>query len=168
MRALGYFRADATARVNGQTKSLVDFENDFVTYCEFNLHQPVKVFGDLNAGSNEVYPQYAELIAYIEESGSNFLVAIPNSSHIGDDIESVARTFLELESAGAKVSCQDEEMPDPLQNALHVLGVAGVSRARSGKIRESMQEQAISLRTRSISVHTRASGCDCHAAMNRS
>ena len=143
MRALGYFRVDATARVNGQAKSPVDFENEFVTYCELNLHQPVKVFGDLNAGSNGVYPQYAELIAYIEESGSNFLVAIPDSSHIGSDIESVARTFLEIESAGAKVSCQDEEMPDPLQNALYVLGVSGVSRARSGKIRESMQEQAM-------------------------
>ena len=143
MRALGYFRVDATARVNGPAKSPVDFENDFVTYCELNLHQPVKVFGDLNVGSNRVYPQYAELISYIEESGSNFLVAIPDSSHIGSDIESVARTFLEIESAGAKVSCQDEEMPDPLQNALYVLGVSGVSRARSGKIRESMQEQAM-------------------------
>ena len=153
MRALGYFRVDAITQVEGQAKSLVDFENDFVTYCELNLHQPVKTFGDLNAGpscgeggvSGDYCQgsQYAELIAYIKESGSNFLVAIPDSSHIGGDIETVARAFLEIESAGAKVSCWDEDMPDPLQNALTVLGVSGVSRARSGKIRESMQEQAM-------------------------
>ena len=149
MRALGYFRIDAgtqglsNGEVEGQAKSLSDFESDFETYCELNLHQPVKTFGDLNAGGDRTYPQYGELIAYIRESGSNFLVAIPDSSHIGCDLETVARAFLEIENAGAKVSCQDEDMPDPLQNALSVLGVSGVSRARSGKIRESMQEQAM-------------------------
>ena len=143
MRALGYFRADAITQVEGQTKSLADFENEFVTYCEVNLHQPVETFGDLNAGGDGIYSKYTELIAYIKESGSNFLVAIPDSTHIGSDIETVARSFLEIESAGAKVSCQDVNLPDPLQNALSVLGISGVSRARSGKIRESMQEQAM-------------------------
>ncbi len=143
MRALGYFRVDAVSQVEEQAKSLADFENEFVTYCEINLHQLVKTFGDLNASGEGTYPLYTELIAYIKESGSNFLVAIPDSSHIGGDIETVARAFLEIEGAGAKVTCQDVNMPDPLQNAFFVLGVSGVSRARSGKIRESMQEQAM-------------------------
>ena len=143
MRALGYFRVDASTQVEGRAKTLADFESDFVTYCEVNQHQPVKAFGELNAGGDGDYPQYTELVAFIKESGSNFLVAIPDSSHIGGDIETVTRSFLEIENAGAKVSCQDENMPDPLQNALSVLGVSGVSRTRSGKIRESMQEQAM-------------------------
>lgn len=143
MRALGYFRVDAITQVEGEAKALVDFETDFETYCDLNLHQPVKTFGDLNAGGDGEYPQYTELIAYIKESGSNFLVAIPDSSHLGSDMETVVRMFLEIENAGAKVSCQDEDMPDPLQNALSVLGVSGVSRTRSAKIRESMQEQAM-------------------------
>ena len=143
MRAIGYFRADAGTQVEDHANTLVDFESDFETYCELNLHQPVKTFGDLDAGVDGTFPQYAELIAYIKESGSNFLVAIPDSSHLGGDIESVARAFLEIEAAGAKISCQDEDMPDPLQNAFSVLGVPGVSRTRSGKIRESMQEQAM-------------------------
>ena len=143
MRALGYFRVDASTQVEGRAKTVVDFESDFETYCVRNLHQPVKTFGDLNAGGAGTYPQYTELVAYIKDSGSNFLVAIPDSSHIGGDIESVTRAFLKIENAGAKVSCQDESMPDPLQNALSVLGVSGVSRTRSGKIRESMQEQAM-------------------------
>ena len=143
MRAIGYFRVDAGTQVEDHANTLVDFESDFETYCELNLHQPVKTFGDLDAGVDGTFPQYAELIAYIKDSGSNFLVAIPDSSHLGSDIESVARAFLEIEAAGAKISCQDEDMPDPLQNAFSVLGVPGVSRTRSGKIRESMQEQAM-------------------------
>ena len=130
-------------QVEGHTKTLVDFHNEFETYCELNLHQPVRTFGDLNAGGDGIYPQYAQLIDYITKSGSNFLVAVPDSSHLGSDIETVTRSFLEIENSGAKVSCQDEDMPDPLQNALSVLGISGVSRTRSGKIRESMQEQAM-------------------------
>ena len=143
MRALGYFRVDAISQVEGRARTLVDFHNEFETYCDLYLHQPVRTFGDLNAGGDGIYPQYVQLVDYIKESGSNFLVAIPDSSHLGSDIETVTRSFLEIENAGAKVSCQDEGMPDPLQNALSVLGISGVSRTRSGKIRESMQEQAM-------------------------
>ena len=143
MRALGYFRVDAISQVEGQIKTLVDFHEEFETYCDLYLHQPVKTFGDLDAGGDGIYPQYVQLVDYIKESGSNFLVAIPDSSHLGSDIETVTRSFLEIENAGAKVSCQDEDMPDPLQNALSVLGISGVSQTRSGKIRESMQEQAM-------------------------
>ena len=143
MRALGYFRANATTQVDGRIKTLDDFHNEFEIYCDLYLHQPVKTFGDLNAGDDGIYLQYVHLIDYIRESGSNFLVAVPDSSHLGSDIETVIRSFLEIENAGAKVSCQDEDMPDPLQNALSVLGISGVSRTRSGKIRASMQEQAM-------------------------
>lgn len=143
MRALGYFRANAATQVDGRIKTLDDFHNEFETYCDLYLHQPVKTFGDLNAGDDGIYPQYVQLIDYIRESGSNFLVAVPDSSHLGSDIETVTRSFLEIENAGAKVSCQNEDMPDPLQNALSVLGISGVSRTRSGRIRASMQEQAM-------------------------
>lgn len=143
MRALGYFRLDAISQVEGRVKTVADFNHEFETYCDLYLHQPVKTFGDLNAESDGIYPQYAELVEYIKQSGSNFLVTVPDSSHLGSDIETVTRSFLEIENAGAKVSCQDEDMPDPLQNALSMLGVTGISRTRSGKIRESMQEQAM-------------------------
>jgi len=143
VRALGYFRVDAITQVEDRTKTLDDFHNEFEIYCDLYLHQPVKTFGDLNAGDDGIYPQYVQLIDYIRESGSNFLVAVPDSSHLGSDIETVTRSFLEIENAGAKVSCQDEDMPDPLQNALSVLGISGVSRTRSGRIRASMQEQAM-------------------------
>ncbi len=143
MRALGYFRLDAYTQASDETKTLDDFERDFMEFCDLNLHQPVRCFGDLNASASMRYPQYDSMLKYIEESGSNFLVAIPDASHLGGDLEAVARRFLEVESAGAKVACQDEDMPDPLQNAFVVLGVTGVSRAKSGKIRRSMEDKAL-------------------------
>ena len=143
MRALGYFRADATAQAGDRSKNLVDFEYDFLKYCDLNVHQPVRTFGDLTADGDSGLLQYDALLSYIGESGSNFLVAIPDAGHLGNDLETVARRFLEIEKSGAKVACQDDDLPDPLQNAFSVLGVSGVSRVRSGKIRRSMEERAL-------------------------
>ena len=144
MRAIGYFRLDARSQPDGGArKSAAEFERDFARYCEANVHQRVRAFGDLNASGDGRYPQYDAMITLMRESESAFLVAIPDASHLGGCLESVARNFLRAESAGAKVVCQDENMPDPLQNAFAVLPVAGVSIAKSDKIRKSMQEKAI-------------------------
>ncbi len=143
MRAIGYFRADANTQKNGAAKSSIDFRDDFAEYCDLNLHQQIKTFGDLNASGNGRYPQYDQMIEFIKESRSNFLVVIPDSTHIGSDLESVARTLIFLENNGAKVICDDEDFPAPLQNAFHVLGVTGISKTRSAKIKESMQARAL-------------------------
>ena len=143
MRAIGYFRADAPTQTNGKSKSLEDFETDFQDYCDLNVHQPVKTFGDAEVSDDGKYVKYDEMLSYIRESSSDFLVAVPDAGHLGADLESVARTFLEVEDTGCKVSCQDDDLPDPLQNALRALGAPGVSKTRSGKIRESMQERAL-------------------------
>ena len=143
MRAIGYFRLGARAQPKKAPKSVAEFERDFARYCEANTHQRVRTFGDLNASGVGRYPQYDGMLKYIEESGFAFLVAIPDASHLGDDLETVARSFLRVEGAGAKVVCQDDDMPDPLQSAFTVLPAAGVSIAKSDKIRKSMQEKAI-------------------------
>ena len=143
MRALGYFRADAATQSEVVSKTSEDAEREFFEYCDLNLHQPVEFFGDLEPPDDVGYPGYSRLLSFISGSGSNFLVAVPDASHLGEDLESVARAFLEVEKAGAKVACQDQDLPDPLQSAFAVLGVAGVSRARSAKIRSSMQNKAI-------------------------
>ena len=143
MRAIGYFRADAPTQANGNAKRLEDFETDFLDYCDLNVHQPVKTFGDAEVSEDGAYAKYDEMLSYIRESGSDFLVAVPDAGHLGADLESVARTFLEVEDTGCKVACQDDDLPDPLQNALIALGVSGVSKTRSGKIRASMQAGAL-------------------------
>ena len=143
MRALGYFRLNATTQLEEVGKTSENFEEDFAEYCFLNLHQDIETFGDLGPLDDGRYAEYDRLLEYIRESGSNFLVAIPDASHLGSDIETVARSFLEVEASGAKVACQDENMPDPLQSALSILGVSDVSRERSSKIRQSMQSRAI-------------------------
>ncbi len=143
MRALGYFRADAPAVRTKENRTREDFESDFRAYCRLNMHQPVETYGDMSASSDGKYPEYERLLSYIRESGSEFLVAVPDATHLGNDLEAVSRAFLELESTGSKVACQDKEMPDPLQNALVELGTAGSSKSRSEKIRRSMQTRAL-------------------------
>ena len=144
MRALGYFRADAPTTSKDNGKSREEFESEFQDYCYINLHQPVEVFGDLSPADDGKYPEYERLVGYIRDSGSEFLVTVPDATHLGGDLEAVARAFLFLENMGSKVSCQDDDMPDPLQNALVTLGAPRASRERSEKIRMSMQNRALS------------------------
>ncbi len=143
MRALGYFRADAPTTTENGGKSRREFESEFQDYCYINMHQPLDIFGDLSASEGGEYPEYERLVGYIRESGSEFLVAVPDASHLGGDLEAVARAFLALEGMGSKVACQDDDMPDPLQNALVSLSAGGSSRTRGDKIRMSMQRRAL-------------------------
>ena len=144
MRALGYFRADAPTTAKEGSKSQQEFESEFHDYCYINMHQPVELFGDLEATDDSEQSAYERLLSYIRDSEMEFLVTVPDASHLGNDLEAVARVFLALESMGCKVACQDDDMPDPLQNALVALGPAGASRTRSEKIRMSMQNRALS------------------------
>ena len=137
MRAIGYFRSSADG------DSLQHMEEAFYEYCRLNLHQPVETFGDSNAHGPGRFPQYQRMLEYMRESGSNFLVVVPDASHLGHDLESVARSVVELEGMGAKVTCADEELPDPLQNAFQALGVKGVSRTRSDRIKQSLRARAL-------------------------
>ena len=143
MRALGYFRANAPTTSKDNGKSPQEFESEFQDYCYVNLHQPVEIFGDLSPSDDGKYPEYERLVGYIRDSGSEFLVTVPDATHLGGDLEAVARAFLSLENMGSKVTCQDDDMPDPLQNALVTLGAPGASRERSEKIRMSMQNRAL-------------------------
>ena len=143
MQAIGYFRTNAPPSQSEPVPSQFEFEEAFNEYCDLFFHQPVKTFGDLNASGSDAYPRYKDMVEYIGDSGTNYLIVIPNAGHIGADLESVARSFLELEGIGAKVTCDDEEYPDPLQNAFHILGVTGISKTRSAKIKESMQARAL-------------------------
>ena len=143
MRALGYFRADAPTTAKEGSKSQQEFESEFHDYCYINLHQPVELFGDLEAPDDREQSAYERLLGYIRDSEMEFLVTVPDASHLGNDLEAVARAFLDLENMGCKVACQDDDLPDPLQNALIALGPAGASRTRSEKIRMSMQSRAL-------------------------
>lgn len=138
MRAIGYFHID-----DGQDPSLDQFEAAFEDYCGLNLHQPVTTFASTVAHAGRDAAEYRRMIDYVRDSGGEFLVVVPTARHLGADLESVARAMVELEGAGLAAVCWDENFPDPLQNAFQTLGVKGVSRTRSRRIKESMSARAL-------------------------
>ena len=135
MLALGYYRLREPGLPAEQLQA------EFSEYCDLYLHQPIEVFADVT--DEPPYPEYARLLKYMEDSPSDFLVVVPGAEHLGVDLESVASSVLELEGAGAKVTCAEEDLPDPLQHALETIGVGNVSPERSERIRDSMRQLAI-------------------------
>ena len=110
MLAIGYFRS------LGPDETVEQLEQSFEQYCESYLHQAMRVFVEANEAPP--YAAYSGMIVHMAASRSDFLIVVPNSGHLGDDLESVVRSVLELEGARAKVVCSDEDLPDPFQNAL--------------------------------------------------
>lgn len=146
MRAIGYYRLS----VQGEQEQPLDeqIQSDFENYCERYMHQPVAAFvdaidADTQRRGGGRYAEYQNMLAYIRQSQSNFLVVAPDATHLGNTLEDVVRAVIEIESTGCKVTCDDDDLPDPLQNALESVGVAGVSKERSERIKESMRERAV-------------------------
>lgn len=148
MRAIGYYR------LTGSEENELNhrLNERFKDYCERFLHQPVAVYSDNQAndgngngiGSHGIeFPQYGRMMEHIVASKSNFLVVVPDTTHLGDELEQAIRTIIEIEATGCKVVCEDDDLPDPLQNALDSLGPSGVSKDRSERIKESMRKRAI-------------------------
>lgn len=84
------------------------------------------------------------MVAFMRDSGSHYLAVIPDARHLGGDLEAVARALIEIEGTGSSVVCMDPELPDPIQNAFQRLGIKGVSRTRSQRVKESMRRRAAS------------------------
>ena len=138
MRAIGYFRTD-----DAGGDSLADMQRAFEEYCELNMHQSFMAFESDGRDETHKDAVYRQMVEYMNNSRSEFLVVVPNARHLGSSLESVARSVIELDGLGAKIACFDEEFPDPLQNAFQTLGIKGVSRTRSQRIKESMRARAL-------------------------
>ncbi len=137
MRAIGYFRPKE------RTGYVEAFKEAFLDYCDLNVHQPVETFFDYINGGKDDSPSFRAMVEYMRRSTSGYLVVVPDATHLGSDLESVARAVVELEALGAKVTCDDDDMPDPLQNSFQKLAVKGVSRTRSSRIQTSMRRRAM-------------------------
>ena len=138
MRALGYFRTKSTddAEVN-------KIKNMFHDYCELNLHAPVKLFISNNKANLTKDPEYLNLLEYIRNENSEYLVVVRDAKDFGSDIEAVARIIAVFHKLKALVKCASEDYPDPIQNAFRVLRPKGVSLTRSVSIKNIMQTKAM-------------------------
>ena len=137
MRAIGYYRCP------GDAESLRLNNEAFEDYCDRNVHQPMVTFPQCENSESKNADGIQQVLSYVEDSGSSFLIVVPDAAHLGSDLEEVARSIVQLEASGCKVACADDDMPDPVQNAFDTLGVKGVSRKRSERIKESMRAKAL-------------------------
>ena len=138
MRAIAYFRlTDSTP------DALASMEHDFKRYCTYEMHQPYQVFFTEGPGVGASDAAFRRMVEFLESSGSSFLVTVPDASHLGGDLESIARSIVELDRLRAEVKCWDDEYPDPFQNTFNTEGIAGVSVTRSRKVREAMEARAL-------------------------
>ncbi|MBK50536.1 MAG: hypothetical protein CL768_05890 [Chloroflexi bacterium] len=138
MRAIGYFKAKSADDV-----SINEIKSIFHNYCELNLHVPVKLFISNNNSSLNKDPEYLNLLEFIRNEKSEYLVVINDVRDLGSDIEDVARAIAVFHQLNSLVKCASEDYPDPIQNAFRVLRPKGVSLTRSASIKNIMQVKAM-------------------------
>ena len=139
MKAIGYFavrdRAQGDAVLLGQQEA-------FSSYCQRHGHQLLATFVDYDLDVSG-RSRYQDMLDYLKKSDSEFLVIVAGAQHLGDTLESSVRRVLELDVLSAKVICSDDDLPDPLQQALsHWHGVRG-SGTKGERIKEAMMAKAI-------------------------
>ena len=138
MRALGYFRTKST-----DDAEVDEIKRRFHNYCELNLHAPVKLFISNNKTNLTKDKEYLNLLEYIRNENSEYLVIVRDAKDLGSDIESVARIIAVFYKLKALVKCASEDYPDPIQNAFRELRPKGVSLTRSVSIKNIMQTKAM-------------------------
>ena len=138
MRAIAYFRlTDSTP------DALASMERDFKRYCTYEMHQPYQVFFTEGPGVGTSDAAFRRMVDFLASSESEFLVTVPDASHLGGDLESIARSIVELARLDAEIKCWDDEYPDPFQNTFNTEGISGVSVTRSRKVKEAMEARAL-------------------------
>ena len=136
MKVIGYFTAQKEASEEAHLR------HSFSGYCNRNGHQSVETFVENGAGDSG-RPAYGSMLDYVKESGSEFLIVTAGPQHFGDSLEASVRRMLELEALGCKVVCDDEDMPDPYQQALKRWRGRGDGGARGERIKEAMMAKAL-------------------------
>ena len=104
MRAIGYFRPKEGPEY------VEAFKDAFMDYCDRHVHQPVDTYYDYIGSGRGHDANFRAMVEYISESGVGFLVVTPDATHLGNDLETVARAVVELEGLDAKVTCDDDDL----------------------------------------------------------
>ena len=137
MKAIGYFNKESDTSIDRE-----NFTDKFNEYCQTHQHRPLSIYfnNEDQAGAQE---QLSLLKKTVAEEHNGVLIAVIDATHIGKDLEAIARQVISFEGLNSEFICMSEEYPDILQNAFVHLGTPGVSKQRSAKIRESMQLKAM-------------------------
>ena len=143
MKAVGF------ARVNSVPNSTTSWTEDnfravFTSFCDSLAHQKVKfIVSETNQNSPDKDSQFLQILDYLERDPSGFLVVVPDSTHVSEDLEGIAKAAIRIEKANSSIYCLEDGYPDLLQNAFLHMDPPGISRINANKIKESMQKRAI-------------------------
>ena len=138
MLAISYYK-----NLNAYNNSLEEAYFKFEEFCKFNMHQAIKSFCEINQPSLDDGNSHLQMINYINNSGKKFIVLVPSAKHLGNNLEEFSRKLFEINNTGSEVACMDENYPNIFQNALQYIGLEGISKSRSTKIKESMMLKAL-------------------------
>ena len=134
MRTIGY--CDSTLAPQTDPK---EFEQFYKKYCDLYVHMDQGLYID----TDKKHPEKNNLLKLLETSQSGYLILVPDSRHISENLEHLVTTIIKIEENKSSIQCMDEEFPDILQNAFqHTLGLGG-SVQKSQNIKTGMQPRAI-------------------------
>ena len=137
MRSLGYFNLNTPNNTGQQANLAEDLKRSYLAYCQENQHSDYGVYIESNNLDN--ISAWSRMLEFIKESRNGYLVVIPNSTHLGLDLEDQVEKILELDLLACEVVCNDLDFPDPLQNALRTSNAAAIRRE---KIKQGMKAKA--------------------------
>ena len=113
-------------------------ESEIKEYCKINKHNIVSWFKIKSQDSDsDIYDNFRRLVSQFNKPYAKLaLVLIPDSFHLANNIETLARRIILIKSLGADIKCTNPDYPDPFQNALKYLSFSNgpsFSSSKSGK-----------------------------------
>ena len=113
-------------------------ESEIKEYCKINKHNIVSWFKIKSSNSDsDIHDNFRKLVSeFIKPDAKLALVLIPDSFHLANNIETLARRMIHIKSIGADIKCTNPDYPDPFQNALKYLSFSNkesFSSSKSGK-----------------------------------
>ena len=138
MLSISYFK-----NLNQHNNSIEEASWKFEEFCKYNMHQPIKYFYENSDSNSNNQNAFTMMIDFIKNSGKTYLILVPSAKHLGKNLEQFSRKLFELIQTGSEVACMDDNNPNIFQNALNNIGLEGISKNRSSKIKESMMLKAL-------------------------
>lgn len=129
MQALGYFRVKA----DSPPSSLEEQETTFFRYCKQHGYESLATFVDVDSKEMVSWKGYQHMVEFLSQPSRGFMfVVVTKLDQLASDPRESVRCVLELADLGATVLCSDEEVSNPLVNAID----AWSKKHQAGKIRE--------------------------------
>jgi site-specific DNA recombinase len=138
MQAIGYF--SATARRNGQKRSIGEQNRAFLDFCQRSGYEVVATFADPDDASTAGFDQLLDFLGRPDKAFT--VVVIDALSALGPDLGVAALRLLELENAGATVLLAANGA-DAFKALVDTWAERGEGTPISERVRSAMRRKAV-------------------------